>query len=95
VLDFTPDGKHVVVRMNRVPYDDRSGRPYLVPVDGGMEQPLPMSESGGGSLSPNGTQFGSSSTHQSMPTGAGGSVTAVVVRRMSGLTIWCTTPRAS
>ena len=57
VLDFTPDGKHVVVRMNRVPYDDRSGRPYLVPVDGGMEQPLPMSESGGGSLSPDGTQF--------------------------------------
>lgn len=57
VLDWTPDGRHVVVRMNRVPFDERSGRPYLVPVDGGMEQPLPIPESGGGMLSPDGTQF--------------------------------------
>lgn len=57
VLDWTPDGQHIVVRMNRVPYDERSGRPYLVPVAGGMEQPLVIPESGGGMLSPDGTQF--------------------------------------
>jgi len=57
VLDFTPDGKNVVVRMNRLPYDERAGRPYLVPVGGGMEQPMAIPESGGGALSPDGTQF--------------------------------------
>lgn len=54
VLDWTPDGKHVVVRMNRLPFDERAGRPYLVPVDGGLEQPLPIPETGGGMLSPDG-----------------------------------------
>src|SRR5690606_7180337 len=34
VLDWTPDGRHVLVRANRVPFDERGGRPYLVPVDG-------------------------------------------------------------
>ena len=29
VLDWTPDGKHIVVRANRVPFDERGGRPYL------------------------------------------------------------------
>lgn len=57
VLDWTPDGKHIVVRMNRTPYDERSGRPYLVPADGGNETPMPMPESGGGMLSPDGTKF--------------------------------------
>ncbi len=57
VLDWTPDGKHIVVRANRVPFDERGGRPYLVPADGGMERPMPMPESGGGSLSPDGTKF--------------------------------------
>jgi tricorn protease len=57
VLDWTPDGQHIVVRMNRVPFDERSGRPYLVPVAGGMETPMPIPESGGGMLSPDGTQF--------------------------------------
>jgi len=57
VLDWTPDGKHVLVRANRVPFDERGGRPYLVPVDGGMETPLAIPESGAGSLSPDGTQF--------------------------------------
>jgi tricorn protease len=57
VLDWTPDGQHVVVRMNRLPYDDRGGRPYLVPFAGGMETPLAVPESGGGSLSPDGKRF--------------------------------------
>ena len=57
VLDWTPDGKHIVVRMNRLPYDERGGRPYLVPVEGGMETPMAIPESGGGMLSPDGTKF--------------------------------------
>jgi tricorn protease len=57
VLDWTPDGRHVIVRANRLPYDERGGRPYRVPFEGGLETPLPMPESGGGSLSPDGTKF--------------------------------------
>lgn len=57
VLDWTPDGKNIVVRMNRLPYDDRGGQPYLVPVDGGLETPLAVPETGGGMLSPDGTKF--------------------------------------
>ena len=54
VLDWSPDGKHVLVRANRVPFDERGGRPYLVPVDGGMETPLAIPETGGGMFSPDG-----------------------------------------
>jgi len=57
VLDWTPDGRHIVVRANRNPTSNRDGRPYLVPLDGGMERPLQIPESGGGSLSPDGTKF--------------------------------------
>ena len=57
VLDFTPDGRHVLVRANRLPYDERGGRPYLVPVAGGMETPLAVPETGGGALSPDGTKY--------------------------------------
>ena len=54
VLDWSPDGKHVLVRANRVPFDERGGRPYLVPVDGGIETPLAIPETGGGMFSPDG-----------------------------------------
>lgn len=57
VLDWTPDGRSIVVRMNRLPYDDRGGRPYLVPFAGGMEVPMVVPETGGGGLSPDGTRF--------------------------------------
>jgi tricorn protease len=57
VLDWTPDGQHIVVRANRVATDERGGRPYLVPVAGGMEKPLAVPETGGGGLSPDGTKF--------------------------------------
>jgi tricorn protease len=56
VLGWTPDGKHVLFRANRVAYSDRLGRPYLVPVEGGQEQPLPINQSGGVSYSPDGTK---------------------------------------
>ncbi len=57
VLDWTPDGKNILVRANRTPTDDRGGRPYLVPVDGGMETPLAVPETGGGMLSPDGRHY--------------------------------------
>ena len=57
VLDWTPDGKNVLVRANRVPWSERMGRPYLVPVAGGMERPLAVPEGGGGMLSPDGTKL--------------------------------------
>ncbi|WP_116808213.1 S41 family peptidase [Steroidobacter cummioxidans] len=57
VLDWTRDGRHVVVRANRTPTRIRSGRPYLIPVDGGMEVPLAIPETGGGMLSPDGAKF--------------------------------------
>src|SRR5436190_4074549 len=57
VLDWSPDGKNIVVRMNRLGYDERSGRPYLVPFAGGMETPMPIPESGGGMYSPDGKSF--------------------------------------
>lgn len=57
VLDWTPDAQHVLVLANRTPHSNRNGRPYLVPVEGGMERSLPMPESGGGMLSPDGRQY--------------------------------------
>ncbi|MFL6255431.1 MAG: PDZ domain-containing protein, partial [Pyrinomonadaceae bacterium] len=54
VLGWTPDGRNVLFRANRVAQSDRLGRPYLVPVDGGPEQPLPITEAGGVSYSPDG-----------------------------------------
>ncbi len=57
VLDWTPDGRNILVRANRVATDDRGGRPYLVPVEGGMETPLAVPETGGGMLSPDGRSY--------------------------------------
>jgi tricorn protease len=57
VLDWTPDGKHILVRANRLPWGVRMGRPYLVPAAGGTETPLPIPESGPGMFSPDGTRI--------------------------------------
>lgn len=57
VLDWTPDGKHIVFRANRTPFGKRVGRPYMVPADGGLEQPLAIPETGGGMLSPDGKKY--------------------------------------
>ena len=56
VLGWTPDGKYVVFRANRVPYSDRLGRPYLVSVEGGAEQPLAITEAGGVSYAADGNR---------------------------------------
>jgi len=54
ILDWTPNGKSILVRANRLPWGVRMGRPYLVPVAGGMATPLAVPEGGGGMLSPDG-----------------------------------------
>ena len=56
VLDWSRDGKHVLVRANRLPWGVRMGRYYLVPASGGDEQPLEIPEGGGGMFSPDGTK---------------------------------------
>ena len=40
VMDWSVDDKNVLVRGNRLPWGVRMGRPYLVPVDGGLAQPM-------------------------------------------------------
>jgi tricorn protease len=57
VLGWTPDGASVLFRANRLPWGVRMGRPYTVPVDGGLETPLPIPEGGGGDLSPDGRKM--------------------------------------
>ncbi len=57
ILDWTPDGENILFRANRLPWGQRMGRPYMVSVDGGMEQPLAVPETGGGMLSSDGSKF--------------------------------------
>ncbi|NHA14905.1 S41 family peptidase [Thioalkalivibrio sp. XN279] len=57
ILDWTPDGQHVLVRANRTPHGERDGVPILVPFAGGMEQPLGPPETGGGMLSADGNTY--------------------------------------
>ncbi len=48
VLDWTPNGRHVLVRANRLPWGPRMGQFYLVPATGGNEQPMEIPEGGAG-----------------------------------------------
>ena len=57
ILGFTPDGKDVVFRANRVPWSERMGRYYRVPVAGGLETPYAIPEGGSAALSPSGTRI--------------------------------------
>jgi tricorn protease len=57
VYGWTPDGKNILFRANRVPQSNRLGRPHLVPVAGGQEQPLPILESGVASYAPDGNRL--------------------------------------
>ncbi len=57
ILDWTPDGQHILVRANRTPYGERNGVPMLVPFAGGMEKPLGPPETGGGMLSADGNTY--------------------------------------
>lgn len=57
ILDWTRDGKHVLVRANRQPWGERMGRYHLVPANGGDEFPLEIPEGGGGMFSPDGKKI--------------------------------------
>lgn len=57
VLDWTPDSKQVLIRANRTTFGDRNGRYYLVSIDGGLEEPLPIVNGGFAVLSPDASQI--------------------------------------
>lgn len=58
VMDWTPDGKKILVRCNRTPYGRRVGRYFLVdPFTEGVEQPLQIPEGGPATLSPDGKKL--------------------------------------
>ena len=57
VLGWTPDGTKVLFTAHRVPWSERIGRPYLVPLAGGMEEPLPLAKGSGGGFSPDGKRY--------------------------------------
>ena len=56
ILGWTPDGK-ILVRMNRVPWNNRMGRYYVVDPSGGLETPLELPEGGSASLSADGKKI--------------------------------------
>lgn len=52
ILDWNPDSKSILVRMNRTPFGERNGTYYQVSIEGGLEQPLQIPEGGFGVFSP-------------------------------------------
>ena len=52
ILDWNPDSKSILVRMNRTPFGERNGTYYQVSIDGGLEQALQIPEGGFGVFSP-------------------------------------------
>jgi len=57
VLDWTPDSKNILVRMNRTPFGDRNGKYFLVSIDGGLEKPLQITNGGFAALSPDASKI--------------------------------------
>ena len=56
VMGWTKEGK-ILVRMNRVPWNERMGRYYLVDPKGGLETPLEIPEGGSASFSGDGKKL--------------------------------------
>jgi tricorn protease len=54
VLDWTPDSRKILIKANRTPYGDRSGKYFLVSLAGGLETPLQVPEGSGATFSPDG-----------------------------------------
>ncbi|MEA3317581.1 MAG: acetyl-CoA synthetase, partial [Bacteroidota bacterium] len=57
ILDWTPDSKNILVRANRTPFGERNGKYYKVAIDGGLEQPLQLTEGGFGVYSPDASKL--------------------------------------
>jgi tricorn protease len=57
ILDWTPDSKKILVRMNRTPFGERNGKYFYVNIDGGLEEPLQITEGGFGVLSPDASKI--------------------------------------
>ena len=57
-IDWTPDGKKILIRSNRTPYGQRVSKDFLVdPFNEGLEEPLQVPEGGPASLSPDGSKL--------------------------------------
>lgn len=52
VLDWTPDSKNILFRGNRTEFGGRNGKYFTVSIDGGMEKPLPITNGGIATFSP-------------------------------------------
>jgi tricorn protease len=57
VLDWTPDSKSILVRMNRTAFGERNGKYFKVGIEGGMEEELQIPEGGFGVFSPDATKM--------------------------------------
>jgi tricorn protease len=57
VLGWTPDGQHVLFRSRMHSFNDFIGQLYLVPVRGGLAEPLPLPRGGFASYSPDGKKL--------------------------------------
>ncbi len=57
VLGWTPGGKSVLFRGNRLPWGERMGKYFTISIEGGFETPLLIPEGGGGMLSPDGSKM--------------------------------------
>jgi len=57
VYDWAPDGKSVLFRSLAYSISLSDSRLFVVPVDGGLPEPLPMPESGAGDFSPDGRRI--------------------------------------
>ncbi|MBN2071471.1 MAG: PD40 domain-containing protein [Candidatus Krumholzibacteriota bacterium] len=58
ILDWTPDGKKILVRSNRTPFGRRVGRYFLIDPDKpGIEEEIQISEGGPASFSPDGKKL--------------------------------------
>lgn len=57
ILDWNPDSKSILVRMNRTAFGERNGTYYKVSIAGGLEQALQIPEGGFGVFSPDATKM--------------------------------------
>jgi tricorn protease len=57
VMTWTPDGKHIAYRSRKQTFNAFVGHLFMVPVDGGLSEPLPISTGGFCSFSPDGSKL--------------------------------------